>query len=150
MSFFELMSAEAMLGKAKREFERLREEPSIDHVYNFFVTAYHIVDYLEQRLSKEAIKTIRAIPVIQFCGDVCNKAKHMTLSRGRSDVATQSFSDAINGVPLNAIAINAPGERWVRWQDGTQLEVVIFATNVIATWEQLFTDYGITSPLKDE
>jgi hypothetical protein len=75
--FFELRTAESMLEKAKRELARLEAEESIDHVYNFFVTAYHIVDYLDGRLSTQKLEKIKADQLMQFCADACNKAKHM-------------------------------------------------------------------------
>jgi hypothetical protein len=75
MGFFELGTAENMLEKAKHELARLETERSIDHVYNFFVTAYHIVDYLDGRLPKAAVDAIRHDPLIRLCGDACDKAK---------------------------------------------------------------------------
>ncbi|WP_321916702.1 hypothetical protein [Paraburkholderia sp. J11-2] len=143
MSFFELNTAGAMLAKARRELSRLEGEASIDHVYNLFTTAYHVIDYLKPVLSEVDHKSLLADPVIRHCADVCNKAKHMVLTRGRPDPSTLSVSGAIGGVPINSIAINASGKRWVRWPDGTELEVVQFARSVITRLEQIFAQHGV-------
>jgi hypothetical protein len=71
MGFFQLNTPKDMLEKAKRELTRLETadsmaEDSIDHVYNFFVTAYHIVDYLDGRLAKPDVDAIKAEPLILF------------------------------------------------------------------------------------
>jgi hypothetical protein len=136
MGFFELGTAESMLKKARRELTRLVAEDSIDHVYNFFVTAYHISDYLDDS-AKEAI---RADPLIMLCADACNKAKHMRLRRSRPDVETRSrFWGALNTAPCNKIALNKIRvERWIIWEDGGTLEVVKFARDVIAKWDEFF------------
>ena len=113
MSFFELTTAATMIAKAKRELVRLESEESIDHAYNFFTTAYHVTDYLKPVLSVPDHKALVSEPAIQLCADVCNKAKHMTLTRNRPDPLTYSDSGAIGGAAINSIAINASGERWV-------------------------------------
>jgi hypothetical protein len=147
--FFELRTAESMLEKAKRELTRIEAEDSIDHVYNFFVTAYHIVDYLDGRLKEQALND----PLIQKCGDACNKAKHMRLTRRRPDVETTNrFNGAIfNSVaPFNTFAFNeCRVERWIDWpkdEPRKYLEVVGFARDVIARWDEIFDNYGIGYP----
>jgi hypothetical protein len=139
MVFFQLNTPKDMLGKAKRELTRLETADSmaadsIDHVYNFFVTAYHIVDYLKGRLAEPDIKAIKAEPLIQSCYDACNKAKHMQLTRKRPDVVTPTkYTAFLGGSP------NTPDkslERWIVWQDGTNLEVISFARSVIAKWDE--------------
>jgi hypothetical protein len=140
MGFFELGTAEGMLKKAKRELTRLVAEDSIDHVYNFFVTACHISDYLDA----SAKEVIRADPLIQLCADACNKAKHMRLTRSRPDVETRSrFWGALyNTAPYNTFAFNKSRvERWIIWEDGGTLEVVKFARDVIAKWDEFFAKH---------
>jgi hypothetical protein len=116
-------------------------EDSIDHVYNFFVTAYHIVDYLDGRLAKPDIDAIKAEPLIKECYDACNKAKHMQLTRNRPDVATPTRHHvSIGGPPSPA---NESLERWIVWQNGDYHEVKSFARSVIAKWEELFVKHRI-------
>ena len=134
-----------MLEKAKRELTRLEAEHSIDHVYNFFVTVYHVVDYLDGCLVEPEVNAIKAEPLIQFCGDVCNKAKHMRLTHKRPDVATPIYSSVFGAAPFNTVAFNTFAERWIVWQDGRSLQVVRFAGSVIAKWDELFLKHGISA-----
>jgi hypothetical protein len=138
MGFFELETPESMLEKAKRELTRLEGECSIDNVYNFFVTAYHIVDTLPTKLPKaDVLKE----DLIQRCADACNKAKHMELKRNRPDVKTPKHYHLVAGAPLDA---SNPSVKWcIVWKDGTSLEVVSFARDVIAKWEDIFRKHKI-------
>jgi hypothetical protein len=157
--FFELRTAESMLEKAKRELTRIEAEESIDHIYNFFVTANHIVDYLDGRLSKQEVKDIFKDQLMQFCADACNKAKHMRLdpskqskNNKRPDMPT---SDRVKGAvfntaPFNKFAFNeCCVERWIDWKDEKpkkSLEVVGFARDVIAMWDKVLDKHGIGHP----
>jgi hypothetical protein len=143
MGFFQLNTPKDMLEKAKRELTRLESADSIDHVYNFFVTAYHIVDYLDGCLAKTDVDAIKAEPLILFCYDACNKAKHMRLTRKRPDVVTPTHYKVLIGGPPNTPDKSL--ERWIVWQDGTNLEVIGFARSVIAKWDELFRKQGIAA-----
>jgi hypothetical protein len=147
VGFFQLSTPESMLEKAKRELTRLEAGDS-----NFFVTAYHIVDYLDGRLAKPVVDAIRADQLIRFCGDACNTAKHMRLDpdRGRPPIeADIRFKGALfNTAPYNTFAFNQSRvERWIIWEEdgGTRksLEVAKFARDVIAKWDELFVKHGI-------
>jgi hypothetical protein len=48
VTFLELRTRRDMLMKAKREHSRLKTIFDIDNVFNFFVTANHIRDYIEK------------------------------------------------------------------------------------------------------
>jgi hypothetical protein len=133
MGFFELGTAKDMLEKAKRERARLEADVSIDHVFNFFVTAFHIADYLDERLSKKVQKE----SWFQLCGDAGNKAKHMKLTRARPDPKTPKDFSLADGMSV-------PQVQWrIQWQDGKSREVVRFAREVIEKWEEFFTLHGI-------
>ncbi|RQZ31754.1 hypothetical protein DIE14_02285 [Burkholderia sp. Bp9017] len=145
MGFFELTDAAAMLRKARRELDRLAREASIDHVFNFFVTAHSVTDYLKGVVAEPDRAALLAERDIQLCRDVSNKAKHMTLDRGRPDPATHHASGAIGGAAINTVAINGVGERWVSWPDGTRLEMVSFGKSVLQRLEQFLTDHGLAN-----
>ena len=86
MAYFELRTPRDMLDKARREHKRLTERVDIDNVFNFFVTAYHVKDYVEKKASvpQIALESFLADPDIKDCRDLCDKAKHLTLTK-RSD-----------------------------------------------------------------
>jgi hypothetical protein len=109
MGFFELGTAKDMHAKAKRELARFEADVSIDHVFNFFVTAFHVADYLDERLSKKVQKESWC----RLCGDACNKAKHMELdpTRGRPDPKTPKDVSLADGMSV-------PQVQWrIQWQD---------------------------------
>ncbi|MEP9322366.1 hypothetical protein PPMP20_04385 [Paraburkholderia phymatum] len=139
VSFFELTDATEMLRKAKRELARIQSDASVDHVYNFFVTAYHVIDYVKEggSVSREELQALRTDWMIQYCADVCNKAKHMRLTR-RDDVTPVRFSGTVGGAPIGMLPLNATDERWVMWQDGTYVEMVSFARATVVRLEQFF------------
>ncbi|MBN3831922.1 hypothetical protein [Burkholderia sp. Ac-20344] len=143
MGFFELTDAAAMLRKARRELDRLAREPSIDHVFNFFVTAHSVTDYLKGGVAEPDRSALLAERDIQLCRDVSNKAKHMTLDRGRPDPTTHRVSGALGSAALNTVALNASGDRWVNWPDGTRLEMLSFGNRVLQRLEHFLTDHGI-------
>lgn len=146
MSFFEIRSPADMLNKARRELARIESEVSIDHVYNFFVTAYHVLDYLDDAkcAPREALEELRGEMLIQRCGDVCNKAKHVRLKRKRPDPTPLLWSGGINGAPINTIALNGGDERWILWADDNEyMEVESFARATVAKLENFFTEHKI-------
>ncbi|HDR8909201.1 hypothetical protein [Burkholderia multivorans] len=143
MGFFELTDAGAMVAKARRELDRLAREPSIDHVFNFFVTAHSVTDYLKGVVPPADRRALLNETDMQLCRDVSNKAKHMRLDHDRPDPATHEDSGAIGGAAINAVAINSSGERWVSWPGGTRLEMLTFGAAVLRRLEQFLTDHGI-------
>ncbi|ONS62255.1 hypothetical protein [Burkholderia cenocepacia] len=140
-----LLKGAGQVCKARRELDRLAGEPSIDHVFNFFVTAHSATDYLKGTVAEADRSTLLAEPDIQLCRDVSNKAKHMRLDRGRPDPATHRVSGALGSAAFNSVAFNASEERWVRWPDGTEVEMQSFGTRVLARLEQFLTSHGIAS-----
>jgi hypothetical protein len=129
-----------MLRKARRELDRIEREFSVDHVFNFFVTAFHVTDYLKMsgEVSPEKVKDLRNDERIRKCADVCNKAKHFKLERSRPDISSRQYSGAIGGAPIGMLPINSSGARFIVWEDGSQLEIVSFARATIATLEEFF------------
>lgn len=86
-AYFELSSPKDMLSKARREYQRLSKCINIDNVFNFFVTAYHIRDYIESTNSveKNMIDNFFKDPELQICRDLCNKGKHLFLDNRSHD-----------------------------------------------------------------
>jgi hypothetical protein len=84
--FFDLATPRDMLRKAMREHERLKRDLSIDNVFNFFVTAYHIQDYVRQTgaAPKDTIKQlVENDEDIHMCHFICLKGKHLKLERNK-------------------------------------------------------------------
>ena len=95
MAYFELRTPRDMLNKAERELQRLRGDRSIDNVFNFFVTAYHIQDYVRgaHSVPSEALRAFLADPDLKDCQALCHKGKHLHL-KDHPQAMTTSVSGA--------------------------------------------------------
>ena len=134
-----------MLDKAKREHERLSKEFNIDNVFNFFVTAYHIRDYLLET------KSVKQIDVEAFlkdqdlkdCHYLCDKGKHLVLTKnGRVDPTTQIQRGGINGAPINTLAVNA-GNKWILHIENRHVDVKLLANRTLVKWDDFFSKHNL-------
>jgi hypothetical protein len=78
---FDLETPRDLLAKLERELIRLRKEPvNVDHAFNFFTTAEHILDWLhpgqggQPHTKREAIKLNEAL--LSTVSHIANGAKH--------------------------------------------------------------------------
>ena len=72
-----------MLDKAGREHARLIHSIDIDNVFNFFVTAYHVCDYVRvchPRL-QSAVNVLVTDRDIADCRALCANAKHLRVTK---------------------------------------------------------------------
>lgn len=143
MAFLELQTPQDMLDKARREHERLSSNPNIDNVFNFFVTAYHIRDYIEKNdvIAKTEVDKFCALPDMRDCRDMCDKAKHLRLTQ-RPDPVTHRWSGAMGGAPMNTQAMNSNG-RWELWSNDRHVDVHHLADRVLDLWNQFFHEHGL-------
>ena len=83
-NFFEISSPRDMLEKAKRELEKMKLELTTDTVFNFFVTAYHVMDYVKAqgKARKIEIDKMYADSDFEMGNFICNKGKHIQLKKG--------------------------------------------------------------------
>ena len=143
MVFLELRSPRDMLEKAKREYARLNASLDIDHVFNFFVTANHIRDYVENTKAVPQAKVDHLFQDqdLKDCRDLCDKAKHMRLTK-RPDPMTHKWSGAIGGAPIGVLPIGGDGE-WELWSGDRTVEISPLATRVLTKWERFFEENGL-------
>lgn len=81
---FNLDHPQDLLEKLARELNRLRESPDdVDHAFNFFVTAEHMLDWVHPGRgmpAKTAREQLRASdPILQATWDLATGAKHFRL-----------------------------------------------------------------------
>ena len=146
MTFFELRTPTDMLAKAHREHARLRESLDIDNVFNFFVTAHHIQDYLRGTgmVPQTALDAFLQDQDMQDARDMCNKGKHLRLTRGgRGDTSTAIWSGTLNSAPLNTLPLNSTKERWVVFNGARTFDVEALADRVMAKWDAFFAVNGL-------
>lgn len=78
---FELSKPSDLLAKLQRELGRLQAEPdNVDHAFNFFVTAEHILDWLHPGLDSAARSARDALrssdPLLELAAHLANGSKH--------------------------------------------------------------------------
>src|ERR1700734_3582872 len=114
MSYFQLQTPRDMLEKARREHDRLFADFNIDNVFNFFVTAYHIQDYIKMAGSvpRAVLRSFLNDPDLKAARDMCNKGKHMMLTQGPDPVTNRRIIGPLNTHPLNTLPINGIRVVW--------------------------------------
>ena len=148
MSFFELRTPRHILEKARREHERLTDAFNIDNVFNFFVTAYHIQDYIRKTAAVpqptlDALDAFLKDPDLAATRDLCDKGKHLRLTRRPDPSAIRSVIGPLNTAPLNTIPLNHYAEVWALHSDNRTLDVAVLANRVIEKWETFFAANGL-------
>lgn len=144
-NYFELRTPRDMLEKAKREHKRLMGNFNIDNVFNYFITAYHIRDYLlkTKSVKQTTVEEFLKDQDLKDCHDLCDKGKHLELTKeGRTDPMTQIMRGTINGAPLNTMSINA-GKKWIMHLDNRVVDVKLLANRVLAKWNDFFLKHNL-------
>ncbi|XHS78535.1 hypothetical protein ACFJGW_00765 [Burkholderiaceae bacterium UC74_6] len=148
MQFFSLKTPRDMLDKARREHARLQASHDIDNVFNFFVTAHHIRDYVlkTQAVAQVVLEEFLKSEAQQDCRNLCNKGKHLTLTQVPVDPSTItiSFGGSLGLSPLGLSPLGlGPTDVWML-SDGTRsVYVRHLADTVMAEWEQFFLEHGL-------
>ena len=142
--YFELRTPRDMLEKTRREYQRLTESLNIDNVFNFFVTAYHIRDYIKVKnaIPQVVLETFLKDQDMQDCRDLCNKGKHLALKLPHVNPTTHVWTGCINGAPMNTLPLGG-GRKWVLFTSGREVEVKSLAKRVLDKWDVFFTDHGL-------
>jgi hypothetical protein len=143
MAFLEIRTPRDILAKAKREHERLSCQFNIDNVFNFFVTANHIRDYIEKldAASQASIDALFQDSDMKDCRDLCDKAKHLYLTK-RPDPVTHRWNGALGGAPIGVLPIGGDG-RWELWSDGHAVDIERLASRVLKKWDAFFVQNGL-------
>ena len=132
-----------MLAKAEREFERLHAEFNVDNVFNFFVTAYHIQDYIKNTnaIPQLAREKFLADIDLKDCQDLCNKGKHLLLTN-RADPTTFVYSGTFGGAPFGALPFHG-GDKWMLFTGDREVDVEWLAERVIGKWRDFLETHGV-------
>jgi len=89
--FFDLDS-KGLFEKAQRDYKSLTEEGTHDNIFNFFVTAYHLKDYIKYQYHKNE-NNIRAFGnmknLLNLAGFIANKGKHLKVDPKYNNMETK-------------------------------------------------------------
>lgn len=123
MAFLELRTPRDMLEKARREHTRRTAAFDIDHVFNFFVTANHIRDYVEktQAVPQAKVELLFEDQDLRDCRDLCDKTKHLRLTK-RADPTTHKWSGTFGGPLFGVLPFGANG-KWELWSGDRSVEI---------------------------
>ena len=99
--FVELKTAKDLLNKLRHEFSLLKEKPNDTFIaFNFFVTGYHILDWLYPGDESKHALECRNSSVLRACRHICNGAKHFEATRLERDANKKAVSDITPSVPF--------------------------------------------------
>ena len=141
MAFLELRTPRDMLDKAEREYARLQANFDIDNVFNYFVTANHIRDYIMKNNSvpQAVMDSFFSDQDMKDCRDLCDKAKHLKLTK-RPDPQTHKWSGCIGGAPIGVLPIGGDGE-WELWSNDRAVNIQQLAERVLNKWRDFFATH---------
>jgi hypothetical protein len=143
--YFEITSPRDLLAKAKRDYERMKADLSTDTILNFFVTTYHIVDYVKAlgTVTNPQIEQLYADPDFKMCQFLCNKGKHIKLRDG--DIYEAKHDPAIPGGILSTFVFDydklGGPERFIVVDGIKEVDVVELGARLIQKWETFFGDH---------
>lgn len=143
-----LGSSTDMLSKARREFARLRDDVNIDTVFNFFVTAYHVQDYLRAETPDRAedIDALLADPDFIVCRSVCNQGKHLRVRRKANPVGEKlSGRSGVVGIGVVGEMVVGSGIVWDLTYDGASHNPIALAERVLGKLEKFLVAHGIST-----
>lgn len=160
------MSAENLLQKLREDYIRLTKKPHQFSIFNFFVTAYHLVDYCSYEYCKELQK--RKIPLSDNCKQIhynliskhfgkddyqamrylANKNKHCYLTQNGGEKLEKEnsqayYSGGINGAPIGALPVNGNGDFFLVRSGKNPVRISKLATEVLAKWENYITKHHL-------
>jgi hypothetical protein len=144
-------SARDMLAKLQREHARLNTEVSSDNFFNFVVTAYHIIDWVEKDPSvsasaKDDLSTMRKNIYLAACRDVANASKHFVLDYKNQITAKTSVTRGFSFIPVTSPLLMLRRGRLsivVELNDGQRFEGLQFAQEVVTAWEAFFAKHSL-------
>jgi hypothetical protein len=144
-NFFELETPRDMYRKAKRELERMQSDLNTDTIFNYFVTVYHIIDYVKRQetVSSAAIDSMYDDNDFKMCQFICNKGKHLVLTE--NDPATKAIykPGALYGsAPYNTARYNESSS-YKFFVDEQEVNFIELGKRLIEKWDKFFIENSI-------
>jgi len=142
--FFQFFSPRDILEKAKRDLDRLREDPDIDNVFNFFVTAYHVMDYVRAQgiVSNASQDQLYLEDDFRMCKFICNKGKHLVLKHGNNYETYRRPGSTLGDFTIGETLLGI-GPAYLVIDDTDRIDAVQLAERIVERWERFFRDNGL-------
>ena len=133
VKFFEYSTPRQILDKAKRDLQKLSQDTNTDNIFNFFVTAYHVVDYIKALNTVPAgdIEALYEEPDFRKCKYVCNKSKHRTLDKGDDEFITYQRPSAALGEFVLGESMLGLGRAYFIIDEAEQVDVIDLGKRIV-------------------
>jgi hypothetical protein len=136
-----------MLEKAKREFEKMRLDLNTDNIFNFFVTAYHIMDYVKAQVTadQEAIGKMCNDPDFKMCNFICNKGKHLKLAKEEANLTVYFRGATYKGFRYKAHRYKE-GPSYYLLAGSQRINLLELGGRLLQKWEEFLSESSVQSP----
>ena len=132
-----------MLNKAGREHARLVHTIDIDNVFNFFVTAYHVCDYVKvcHPGLQSAVNVLITDHDIADCRALCANAKHLRVTK-LAQPSSHVVSNATGAGTSGEVTDNAADTWWIEIGN-RKVQVRELAKRVMDKLEAFFLKHSL-------
>ena len=144
-----LLSARSLYEKLQRDAKALKEEVNSDRFFNFVVTGYSLIDWVEEdpsvpKTAQTAVNDIRSYKWIKRCGDIAIASKHFTV-KDRKLITSSATSEQGFGLGRYGRGGFGLGEERieVKLTDGSSFDCFELVDGVMNTWNNFFSSHGI-------
>jgi len=141
-SFYEMTSKD-LLAKACSDFDELAAQVCFRTVFNFFVTAYHLKDYLTNEFAlaeKDLRSDAKFDELLTLAGFVANKGKHLIVNDTKYKGMQDKYSAGIVGEKMHvdpAFQIGRGEEFFIVDANRKLHDVVVVAEKLIAEYKRI-------------
>ena len=134
-----------MLQKAEHDLARMKEELNAYTLFNFFVTCYHIADYVraansEAEADLDALYKDDEFQLVRF---LCNRGKHLELKPSNEREHHELLMGARSGIARSGAFRSGEPVRWHIFVEGQRVYPVPLGETVLEKWRKFFDENGI-------
>lgn len=149
-TFFRITTKE-LYEKTKFDYEKLTDDLSPYNIFNFFVTAYHLKDYIKAEHNLNESRDIRAFStdmndLLELAGFIANKGKHFDVNAPiYENMETRFYSGKFDGTMLyDGTWCIGEGEAYkIVDKDGNLHNIKDIAKKLVEEWEKFVNDKGL-------
>ena len=143
--FASLQNYHDLWNKVKHDYELIQKQPNeVYFLYNFFVTAYHMVDWYAEG-NKNLRKEIESNLIIKIAYHIANGAKHLVLNNPKNNAVESFQSESYyekdyyeDGYYAHEILITLTEDYHSEF--GKQMSAIDFATKLMEYWDNRFNN----------
>jgi hypothetical protein len=154
--FGTLQTPRDLLEQVRRQYAELLRDPANDGVaLNFFINAYHVLDWVQPGRAKAASDARRQLErgnlLLQILSHIANGSKHFVAEDNRHqhvthvDIAPPAFQPSVfqaNAFQTTTfLVVTLDGQAAAQF--GPKIAVSALAKNVLEFWDDYFQQHGL-------